>query len=183
MTLDDGFGNTRETCGEDCRMQIVRPGKIECEMCDGNPRIAHLEARNELLQEKWLDVSRSRASLQSMSNELLDGYTARITKLEEELAQWKSAWAKTSSIVPKFDLGVFVRTEVIVNGRPIVVTHTSDTITYEDIVKMSDENWGNPTVTYRRANQKESEGTTWPGGPDVRIKDGTIFNVIHTGNA
>jgi hypothetical protein len=29
--LDDGFGNQWELCGEHCRMQIVRPGKVQCD--------------------------------------------------------------------------------------------------------------------------------------------------------
>ncbi len=29
--LDDGFGNRWQKCGPDCRMQIVRPGKVQCD--------------------------------------------------------------------------------------------------------------------------------------------------------
>lgn len=29
--LDDGFGNQWEKCGEDCELEIVRPGKVQCE--------------------------------------------------------------------------------------------------------------------------------------------------------
>ena len=29
--LDDGFGNQWEKCGKDCELEIVRPGKVQCE--------------------------------------------------------------------------------------------------------------------------------------------------------
>lgn len=29
--LDDGFGNRWEKCGPDCCLEIVRPGKVQCE--------------------------------------------------------------------------------------------------------------------------------------------------------
>lgn len=32
--LDDGFGNVWAKCKPACRMQIVRPGKVQCD-CDG----------------------------------------------------------------------------------------------------------------------------------------------------
>lgn len=31
--LDDGFGNTWPLCRQGCEMQIVRPGKVQCD-CD-----------------------------------------------------------------------------------------------------------------------------------------------------
>jgi hypothetical protein len=31
--IDDGFGNRWSKCKPDCRMQIVRPGKVQC-ACD-----------------------------------------------------------------------------------------------------------------------------------------------------
>jgi hypothetical protein len=33
--LDDGFGNVWEKCDhEDCALEIVRPGKVQCERCE-----------------------------------------------------------------------------------------------------------------------------------------------------
>ena len=33
-TLDDGFGNVWKKCNhEDCRLEIVRPGKVQCDRC------------------------------------------------------------------------------------------------------------------------------------------------------
>ena len=31
--LDDGFGNVWVLCKPDCRLEIVRPGKVQCD-CD-----------------------------------------------------------------------------------------------------------------------------------------------------
>jgi hypothetical protein len=31
--LSDGFGNQWEKCAEDCLLEIVRPGKVQC-VCD-----------------------------------------------------------------------------------------------------------------------------------------------------
>ena len=32
--LDDGFGNVWEKCAfDDCALEIVRPGKVQCERC------------------------------------------------------------------------------------------------------------------------------------------------------
>ncbi len=33
--IDDGFGNEWPLCDKtDCRLQVVRPGKVECQRCD-----------------------------------------------------------------------------------------------------------------------------------------------------
>lgn len=32
--LDDGFGNAWLLCSKDCELQIVRPGKAQCDKCD-----------------------------------------------------------------------------------------------------------------------------------------------------
>lgn len=34
-TIDDGFGNVWERCEpyEDCGLELVRPGKVQCERC------------------------------------------------------------------------------------------------------------------------------------------------------
>jgi hypothetical protein len=143
MTFEDGFENQREACGEDCRMQVVRPGRIECHMCDGNPRIK---------------------------------------RLEEELARYQAAYPLLPPAIQRSPLVRCQEYKVVINGQHMVVS-SPGSLAYEDIVLLSDEDWGSPSVTYRHANQQKSEGTTWPGGPDVRIKDGTIFNVSHTGNA
>ena len=29
--LDDGFGNQWEKCGPTCKLEIVRPGKVQCD--------------------------------------------------------------------------------------------------------------------------------------------------------
>lgn len=31
--IEDGFGSTWVRCADDCRMQVVRPGKVQCD-CD-----------------------------------------------------------------------------------------------------------------------------------------------------
>lgn len=31
--VDDGFGNVWARCSEDCEMEVVRPGKVQCP-CD-----------------------------------------------------------------------------------------------------------------------------------------------------
>ena len=36
--VDDGFGNVWECCTPGCNMEIVRPGKIQCEKCDHNSK-------------------------------------------------------------------------------------------------------------------------------------------------
>lgn len=36
--LDDGFGNRWVKCGPDCKLEIVRPGKVQC-ACDKNPEL------------------------------------------------------------------------------------------------------------------------------------------------
>lgn len=33
-TVEDGFGSVWQRCKEDCRLEVVRPGKVQCE-CDG----------------------------------------------------------------------------------------------------------------------------------------------------
>lgn len=178
MTLDDGFGNTRETCGEGCRMQIVRPGRIECEMCDGNPRIAKLEGQVVELKHEL---------------EVTDGLLARRQEILEAIPECEAhgfciphalEWIERMKAGAGVMTSMQYNTAVIVNGSVVMVTHEDFVLTYTDIVHLSgEENWDGPTVTYRRADQPKSEGTTWLGGPDVRIKDGTIFNVIHTGDA
>ena len=30
VNLSDGFGSTWDTCGKDCWLEIVRPGKVQC---------------------------------------------------------------------------------------------------------------------------------------------------------
>jgi hypothetical protein len=47
MTLSDGFDTSRDSCGPDCCMQVVRPGTIKCDLCDNNPNVRRLEARVE----------------------------------------------------------------------------------------------------------------------------------------
>jgi len=37
--LDDGFGNQWPMCRADCALQIVRPGKVQCEAEDCPHRI------------------------------------------------------------------------------------------------------------------------------------------------
>lgn len=32
--LDDGFGNVWQKCGPECELEIVRPGKVQCNRCD-----------------------------------------------------------------------------------------------------------------------------------------------------
>ena len=32
--LEDGFGGIWRKCRHDCRMEIVRPGKVQCDECD-----------------------------------------------------------------------------------------------------------------------------------------------------
>lgn len=35
MTIDDGFGNRWDKCERpDCDLQVVRPGKVQCNGCD-----------------------------------------------------------------------------------------------------------------------------------------------------
>lgn len=34
MVLDDGFGDLTVKCNPRCRMEIVRPGKTQCDLCD-----------------------------------------------------------------------------------------------------------------------------------------------------
>ena len=48
--IDDGFGNAREKCCEDCQMAVVRPGDIRCEICDENPHIFKLQERVNALK-------------------------------------------------------------------------------------------------------------------------------------
>jgi hypothetical protein len=57
MTLSDGFGTSRDSCGPDCCMQVVRPGTIKCDLCDGNPNVRRLEARVKELEMGLKDCS------------------------------------------------------------------------------------------------------------------------------
>lgn len=40
LILDDGFGGRWQKCGRDCSMEIVRPGKVQCQGCDYWPNTA-----------------------------------------------------------------------------------------------------------------------------------------------
>jgi hypothetical protein len=34
-TIEDGFGNEWSLCGrKDCGLHVVRPGKVQCNLCD-----------------------------------------------------------------------------------------------------------------------------------------------------
>lgn len=49
--LDDGFGNTWTTCEmDDCGLEIVRPGKVQCERCqfeDETPGKVDIQEKTE----------------------------------------------------------------------------------------------------------------------------------------
>jgi len=32
--IEDGFGNSWPLCKRDCALEIVRPGKVQCDLCD-----------------------------------------------------------------------------------------------------------------------------------------------------
>ena len=46
--LDDGFGNTWTTCEhDDCGLEIVRPGKVQCERCVFTDEVKELSEPQE----------------------------------------------------------------------------------------------------------------------------------------
>jgi hypothetical protein len=53
--LDDGFGNVWETCEhEDCGLEIVRPGKVQCNRCSyENVRRVMSEQRHIYAWTEW----------------------------------------------------------------------------------------------------------------------------------
>jgi hypothetical protein len=71
--------------------------------------------------------------------------------------------------------------EIIVNGRPRVVTGSQ--VTFEQIVQLAFPGSHNPnsvfSITYRKAASNPPEGELSAGGI-IKIKKGTIFNVTPT---
>jgi len=60
--LDDGFGNCWEKCNkEDCGLEVVRPGKVQC-WCDslcktcGNEIVCHPATENSSISGYWCDI-------------------------------------------------------------------------------------------------------------------------------
>lgn len=70
---------------------------------------------------------------------------------------------------------------IVVNGRQKVVTTVE--LTFDEVVALADGLPSGPnivyTVTYRRAEGNKPEGSLTEGH-SVKVKDGTIFNVIAT---
>lgn len=33
-TIEDGFGSCWARCSKDCELEVVRPGKVQCNICD-----------------------------------------------------------------------------------------------------------------------------------------------------
>ena len=67
---------------------------------------------------------------------------------------------------------------IMINGK--YVYNVQSPLTYEKLVELAGKT-GNPTAVYHKARDKE-DGILSPG-QSVRIKPGTIFDVVHTGNA
>lgn len=71
--------------------------------------------------------------------------------------------------------------DVIINGQPCRFICQEDyCVTYDDVV-MASGMVGDPTITYRKA--KDGKQGMLTDGETVQIVDGTIFNVVDTGNA
>lgn len=72
---------------------------------------------------------------------------------------------------------------IIVNGQEKTVT--GKTVTYEQIVQLAfPEMTGDPNVifnvTYRKSDNDHKPAGTLSEGQDVKVKDGTIFDVTPT---
>ena len=74
---------------------------------------------------------------------------------------------------------------IIVNGTPHL--EEKDEITYNEVVTYAFPDFPqhperNYSVTYERGNSDKPEGILSPGGT-VKVKDGMIFKVKHTGQS
>lgn len=71
---------------------------------------------------------------------------------------------------------------IVLNGNLILVSPLL--MHYDDIIDLSgiQVRRVSPTVTYRNAAQRQSEGTL-SMGESVRVQNGTVFNVSDTSNA
>lgn len=70
--------------------------------------------------------------------------------------------------------------EIIINGREYICDK-NDKPSYEEIIAIEGYYGNYPTVTYRRA--KDGKQGMLNKGETVEIVNGTIFNVVDTGNA
>lgn len=65
---------------------------------------------------------------------------------------------------------------VVINGRAHVIDGRE--LTYAELVSIAGD-WGQPSVTFR---SQHGQGILAPG-QTIIPSEGTIFNVVHTGNA
>jgi hypothetical protein len=71
--------------------------------------------------------------------------------------------------------------KIIVNGSANEVD--ASRMSYDDVIRIAFNGRpvGHPSVTYRNASGP-ADGILMPGA-DIGVREGTVFNVCHTGNA